>query len=247
MTGRLLPVQENESRMPLDYSILDEGDAYSLINVVPPNLQALLLNLPAEYLTYSEHDLREIVNPDPALNSLRLQFWREYSDSVSNARAFDIRSVFSGVCTREYFQHLLLRQETFAWIILPPRNYVAMQEELLVEGLHRLRSFLSQPFVDKKEVTKISASGDVTETKETKMNIPAVAEARKIVEMLENRLRGSVVQKLAIQNQTVVSALPSQSQDPMSVIQQAINIIEAQEAIPEALDIPLEAPVAEAN
>lgn len=225
--GRLLPIQENEGRLPTDYSIFDESDAHSLINVVPPNLRALIENLDISYLTMGEDDLRSLANPDSTLNCLRMGFWSEYTNSITAARAFNITNVSSGICTRELFGHLILDKNRLAWIILPPRQYLAMQEEILLEGIHKLRAFLQTPAIDRKTTVKIGKEGERTETVEEKINVSAIGEARKLVEMLENRIKGAVVQRHAIQTQDVSGALPSPSSDPMAVLQKALALIEA--------------------
>lgn len=232
--GRILPIQENEGRLHNDYSILDETDAFSVINVVPPNVRALIEHLPDEYFAKSEEELRLLCSPDTTLNCLRLAFWQEYSDSIIANRAFNIMRVASGLCTREYFSRVLLRPEALIWLITPPRNYTMLQEELMLEGLNRLRLFLSAPMTDKKTTTKVveKDDGTVAETTvtEEKINVSAVGEARKVVEMLENRLRGGVVKRVAVQTQNVPSALPGMAQDPMNVLHKALALLEASES-----------------
>jgi hypothetical protein len=226
MQGRLLPIQENEQRLPTDYSILDDGDPFSLVNIVPPSLRLLIEAIPDEYFGMGEDELRATVLPDTTLNCLRISFWREYSDSLTEGRVFNMSNVSSGICTREFFQRVMLRDKSLAWMVLPPRNYMMLQEELLQEGLFKLREFLSSKLIDKKSSVKFDKHGNKAETTEEKINVSAVGEARKIVEMLENRLKGSVVKRIAVQTQDVGS-LPTG--DPMAVLNKAMAILEAEE------------------
>lgn len=163
-------------------------DERALINLVPHQFGKAMVEAykkNPEWFGCAEHDLyktlgKQGVRPNPSDNRLRMKFWMEYDQAQTEFRRMNMRTVFSGVCSESYFfNYYLTDTSKMAWILTPPANYLVVTEEALQVGLETLRAYLEEPAI--KEDGKIDAK---------------VAELQlKIVAMLDQRVKGAIVQR----------------------------------------------------
>jgi len=107
---------------------------------------------------------------------VRLKFWNEYESAVVNhAKKINISNIIYGVCSREFFySHYLTIDSRVAWMMCVPTSYSAKVEEALEYGIDQLRDLLEEPH---------------------KGNVAMARLKLDIVKMLDQRVRGAIVQK----------------------------------------------------
>lgn len=167
--------------------IFDKNDPRALINLVPnrvaERIHQAIEQLP-ELFSLDEIELKKALRENEATpnaidNRVRLKFWMEYDRASTSFDKFKIANVVAGICSLEYFYAGYLRSPTkVAWLMCPPTNYTVKAEEALEFGLEQLRDILALDH----------GSGLTANTK--LMELKA-----KIVAMLDQRVKGAVVQK----------------------------------------------------
>lgn len=170
---------------PPNYAIemFDAHNPRALINILPDHIKAMLnkaVEKAPHLLEMDEWSLKKLLQPNPTLNRLRVSFWNEYMRSQDTNKKMYMPHVYAGVCSHESFVTYLESAESFAWILCPPASYSNAVEEALLTGIMELRDVLSLPHRD--------ASG--------KVDVKLIAQKTKIVEMLDMRVKGAIVQKI---------------------------------------------------
>lgn len=119
--------------------------------------------------------------PTPTDNRLRLKFWMEFDRcQVEGEKAMNMAAICAGICSRTYFYNDYVKfPEKMAWLLCPPAGYIAKTEEALEFGIEQLRDILDQDHV--------WSSG--------KLDHRLIGLKIRIVEMLDIRVKGAVVQK----------------------------------------------------
>jgi hypothetical protein len=114
-------------------------------------------------------------------NLLRNKFWLEYDHAVIGSfPRIRLIEVIRGVCSFKFFRETLLgNQYMVAYLMLPPMNFKAKQEETLLFSLDRLRAVLDLP------IHKLN--GDID------MNV--VKAQMGVYQIIERRVQGEVIQK----------------------------------------------------
>jgi hypothetical protein len=116
-------------------------------------------------------------------NLLRNRFWLEYDHAVSgDYPKIRLEEVIRGVCSFKFFREAFLsNQYLVAYLLLPPINFKAKQEETLIFALDKMR-----------EILDLSAIGpnDQVDTKILRAQMA-------VYQILEKRVQGEVVQKIA--------------------------------------------------
>lgn len=130
--------------------------------------------------------IKELIKPDPRDAKLRLSFWEEYARAVDRDSFIRIDYIGAGVTTHEIVLDMLSDPEKFGYVLNCPASYLRETENLLNVALDRMRDILDLPLVNSK--------GQVQ---------PAViAGILKAAEMLDKRVKGAVMQKLAVHQHT---------------------------------------------
>lgn len=197
-------VPEDVIQLSPKVTIFDTKNPRSLINIVWADMRKsmhALLDTQPELLKLTERKLEKMVEPDPMLSRLRLRFWDEYARAQDRAKRMFLEEVCRGVCSTDSWErHISMDLPKIAWIILPPASYVTTMEELLYKGLDRMREVLDFPLKDAKG------------TPNTKL----ISEVVKIVQMLDQRVKGAIIQKVAIKQQIDQRTQLTTSIDPLS-------------------------------
>lgn len=182
---------EVEQGVKIHLSIFDRDNPYSLINIAPgcmANLMAKLAEDPPNKLLLGEAVLRSKLRPDDQDERLRLQFWNEYEMATSKNRKMSIQNVIRGVCDHETFlYYYLTKPHKYTWLLLAPTNYVVTLRRILNNTLEGLLEASKMPVFDKRG----------------KPNVTAINQLIKIFQLVDLRVKGSIVQRVQVQQQNV--------------------------------------------
>lgn len=222
--------------------IYDEGDPYSVVNLVTERVREAMLRVPADTHALSEGQLRQIVAPTHTDDSLRVSFWREYEKCVAfGLKRITATSIFSGICTEGYFFKLLDNPEKVAWLVRPVQAYQKHVEALLFRGLSRVEEIVNAEITDK----------------DGKLDVKRARLVLEAVVMLDNRAKGMAVQKVQKESKSLkvsVTAPPAKviPQTPIEQLRARVAELEGTSAKPlpqgpqsgVVIDAPHAAPVA---
>ena len=125
--------------------------------------------------------------PTPTDNRLRLAFWNAYEQVQSGvAKNIALTRIAAGICAPEFLvQEYFRYPEKVAWILTPPASYEVLAEEGLQFGLEQLREILETDHY------KYDPDGKITRYDSKLMEIKI-----KITAMLDQRVKGAVVQRI---------------------------------------------------
>lgn len=212
-----LPAEMGEKSFPID--LWDTDNPRSVVNLIPETvankLRAAVTAKP-DLFSMDERALRLAVRPTPNDNRLRLAFWNEYNRAQETGTPMRMVSVYAGIVTQQFWDnHYLVEPRNIAWLITPPAHYLVMVEEALSHGIERMRDILDLPVVD--------AFG--------KVNVKLGELQAKIVAMLDQRVKGAVIQKQMNLNVNTSdkAAGAALALDSMEEIQRRLKEIEKRE------------------
>ena len=156
----------------------------SVINLLPEAMQARLYahgRDRKDLFQMNERELKYTVKPTPTESRLRLAFWNEFNAVMAtNSGSIVLSNVYTGICTRQYFERIMNEPTVMAWIMCPPADYISSMEEMLAESMERIREILEVSAVDPDTKEVNTKLGDL----QLKVHIA-----------LENRMKGSTVQR----------------------------------------------------
>lgn len=171
------------------YSIFDETEERSLINIVPEEVRIAMLRLASHHeklFFKDERVFKKEVDPDAITARIRLSFWDEYTRAQDTKTGMRVQNFVRGACSPDYFYKSILPNDyKLAWIVCPPKDYFLAMRDLLEEGIDQLRDIITLPHKDGK-----------------KINTSLIAQKIKVIQMLDLRVKGAIVQKLQIDQQT---------------------------------------------
>lgn len=164
--------------------LLDEADPRSLINMVPQHFKDAILNIAKnypEYLTLPEYDLKKLLEPDDTDDEIRVAFWHEYVRAQDAGNKIRLITAFSNFCSDHYFYHkMITNPKKVAWIICRPAHYMMSLEASLDNGRRSIKKIMAMKIFDDNGNIKPKEAGIFL----------------KAYEMLDNRVRGSVIQRI---------------------------------------------------
>ncbi len=228
MTQDLSPVELPHPTQAI--AISDKSNPLSVINLVPAVVaqaidDALFTN--PELFDLDEHRLaqklrKDAAPPTPADHRVRMKFWNEYDRAMARGETKLVMvNVLAGVCTQDMFYKFYLKQpQKVAWLMCPPTGYMIKAEEALEFGMGQLRDVLEQPHVINGKVDTRLA------------NLKA-----KIVQMLEARVLGAVVQKTMNLNVSSKQVDTATAEDTMESLQRQLKELDRRNR--QAQNIPL--------
>lgn len=196
-----------------EISVLDRTNERSIVNLVPPTVAEFILKHTEEnpeLFNKDEHELQKYLRAQdksisPGDNRLRLKFWVEYDRAQGRGdKGINMSNVLSSICSREFFYGQYLKHpHKVAWLLCPPTGYMVKAEEALEFGLEQLRDILSLPHV---------VNG--------KLDAKLAELKAKIVAMLDNRVKGGVVQKsmnlnVSTSNESVAQAAAASTMEDL--------------------------------
>ena len=190
--------------IPTDASPYDEDNPYSLINLVSPMLRKAIENLPIRHFRYNEKELRRSAKPSPEICRLRISFWDEYLLAIEQQRKMEVINVVKGVCSVPFFYDVLVRDPNIlAYIVVAPADYQLAMREMLELGWSRMREVLEmdleleEPYNAKVFNEETGKTETVTKFRKVP-NIALIGQMRALVQMLDMRIKGAVIQRMQI-------------------------------------------------
>lgn len=178
--------------------IFDRSNPRSLWNLVWNEFRERMAFLEvhhAEDLLKSEAALKKELDPGVFENRVRLRFWEEYEEVQDrDLERMRMKNVIKGVCSEHVWKERVMRDpKVVLWICCPPVDYVTAMREILYFGLEELREAMARPFIEKK-LTKDNVWLE-------SVNLGLIDRKIEIFKMLDQRINGAVIQRVAIQQQ----------------------------------------------
>jgi len=182
---------------------------WGMYNVVPDSFRNALETIDPRWMSHKEETVTRNADPNDMDENFRLSFWTEYNTSKDLQKKFSMERVMSGVCSPFYYKHTILKKpRLMAYIAYPPTNYLLFMKNMLYKGQHRMKEIMSVsaisqvPVMDR--VTKeqaVDKNGDLV-TK-TEIDIKLANMQLKTFALIDNRVKGAIVQKVKIENKNL--------------------------------------------
>jgi hypothetical protein len=112
---------------------------------------------------------------------LRLQFWNMYNTytGMKHKKPISVNSLYSGIATPHKFRDIIADDKLAIFIFSQPLDIQLIQEDLLYEGYRQMEEIM--------DASMLKADGTVDPR--------IISHKLKIINMLEDRVNGSVVQR----------------------------------------------------
>lgn len=181
-------IQAHETRNTEVVDFYDRDNPNALVNLLPEKVRRAVLGIPVELHLMRESRLRKHAEISDLESLARVSFWNEYLLAKDNKRTMRVENIYSEVCSREYFyRYIVSVPEKLAYIIRPMKNYQLRLEELLDMAQDQMREIMMLPITDKKGIP----------------NIKLIGEKIKIFQITENRVKGSVVNRVHLEKRSL--------------------------------------------
>lgn len=171
--------------------LLNQEDPRAIINLVPRVVKDAIMKIATKYPDYligSEVQLYKKLTPSEQDDRLRVAFWHEYIAAQDAGRNMKISTVFSQVCTDSgFYEHVLPNPKRMAWILCKPEAYMMSLEASLNHGKNQIDRLMKMDLFD--------GEGNLKH-KDAMVFLKAY-------EMLDNRVKGSVIQRVEARTQSV--------------------------------------------
>lgn len=156
----------------------------SVVSLLPPRVRqliALAQEKAPNYFNKTEMILWGMVRPSDTADGLRISFWKEYNRAQDLGKKMVMQNVFGPFMHHEiFYRDFLTSAGNVAWMLCIPTHYLMSLEAQLQHGKNSLGKIMRMPLFDKEGNLK---------TKEAQIFLKAY-------EMLDNRVRGAVVQRI---------------------------------------------------
>lgn len=164
-------------------TIFSKTDPRSVYNLVPVAMQEAMDQVDPKFYEFKFGSIEKHMKPDIRDYQLRVAFWREYNHTQDNwKRSISLHAVMKGICSADYLWKKVLKDPMkVAFLLYPVVDMQASMEEMMDLSLREMRKILKMP--------NNGAKG---------ANMPVIREKIKIFALIQNRLQGSVLQRVAI-------------------------------------------------
>lgn len=179
-----------------DYALtmFDKSEPRALINIVWKEFSEILDRakfIMPDLFKLSERDIKRKTKPDPILDMLRLRFWQEYDRAQLVDQQMRQVDIIRGLCSKEYWYEKICKDpEKLTWILLPLAGYITRMESSLITAQDEIEDILRLPI----RQTLHDKHGKKYEVIDSSL----IANKIKIWQALDIRVKGAVVQKLAV-------------------------------------------------
>jgi len=172
----------------------DRGNPGSVYNRVPTSLQNAMDELPEKVRMMSEGKLRQEGRPSPQVEDARQRFWELYYQHET--RRIPLGQVFK--TSLGVYYYMLNNPHRLMWFLTPPTDLASAQRSMLEKTVNLVRGILKSDnlWIIKRKIKKNEdGSEEIDETRE--LNVKALAEVRKIMGDMTDRVYGTTVQRVA--------------------------------------------------
>jgi len=192
----------------LGVEMFDISNPRSLFNILPIRVQEAAFAVPRKEWLRSESAITRSASPDFSDKCIRINFWQAYCKAQDAGKSININHIVAGVTTKDYFYHVIdTDRSKLIFYLTPPKAYDVMQRQILDESLERLREIVTSDLYNEKVVVKHNKDGTEDRTVHRTINNGLIAEIRKITEMLQNRVHGTLIQKVALKGEISTTPL----------------------------------------
>lgn len=186
-TGADMTEESTELQVIADYEVYDPSNEASLqkmfkeTSIIPGRITALAGEI---NLGRSDESFKSILSSHKDYKTarrLRLQFWNMYNIfSMSKAKTpLPVTSVYNGIATTHKFHEIVKDDKLATFIFSQPLKVKMIQEDLLYEGYRQMEEIMEASIYNKDGI----------------VDPRIVTHKLKIINMLEDRVNGSVVQR----------------------------------------------------
>jgi hypothetical protein len=191
-----------------------------LLELCPSVIATRIQVIPPEVWLLKEAELETKASVHDNERKLRVAFQMEHERAIRTGDIIVLFNVYKNIVTKSYFyNYVITNSYKLAYIIKPFPEYEMQLEEMLQLGLDERRKILKQPLKDK----------------EGKFDHKLAALKEAITKNLEERRRGSITQKLQVDQKNLnLSITKDVTQQPplqMEAIDARLRELEGGEAI----------------
>ena len=195
-------------------TIFDKSEPRSVYNLVSPIMQEAIENVDPTFFDFAFKTIERNLNPEVRDYQLRIAFWREYYESQDNwRRSISLNAITKGVCTQKYLYEDVFKDPLrLAFILYPVTDLAVAMHEMEDLGLREMRKILVMPNTGKKG-----------------HNLAVIREKIKIFALIQNRNRGSIMQRVQSHTRTEnfhIHAKTQEAPKSLAEIQKEIRKIE---------------------
>ena len=170
-----------------------DQENHVLLSIMPHYAQVAFKAVPEELRFMDERELRAHVKPNSSVEALRNSFWVEYAKARDKCLRMQMSSVYSGICSAEYFINNVLKSPGMtAWVMRPPVDYSRAMEALLIFGIERLREIMEAPVYK----TTRDKHGIMTRS----LDADAAKVVLKAYELVDMRMKGNFTQRSEVKS-----------------------------------------------
>lgn len=203
-------VRGNETKY---IELWDTNDPYCLLNLLSEKISEQVQLLPIQHLSMSVEEYLKIHEPTELEMSIRQSFWEEYfahCDADANRRTpkMSVERIYRGLCDRSSFYRMINNPRKLAYIIKPPQDYMFRMKALLDLGMIRFNEILKLPI--------IGVDG--------KPDDRLIGRMIKIFELVDNRVKGAITQKVEIQGKQLNVNINQKENEAIDVTQELLKI-----------------------
>jgi len=228
--------------------VMDSGDCDKLTEIEKDDLLKRLnettakrvIAIPDNIKAMTVEDLEYELQPDDVLINLREAFWMEYWAALAQDRKMSMVNTTDGICTESALQWAMKDPMKMAYIMKPIMRYEARLNALLVRSASKvITEILEEPLHYKEKI--FSKEGNLLDTV-TKFDTTLARLKILVIKQMEDRLRGTPIQRIAEQKQVNVNITNDQSTAPETLndIEKRIQEIETALGKAEQAAIPAE-------
>lgn len=184
MENRLKETFQKDKNLQI---LLDESSQTRLVKYLPSYLMDCFEAIPKVYLDMTQEDLEKIVNPSKRDICIRRAFWREYHMSVQTNTQMSMHGISRDICHTEIFKKEMKRSMFAAWVLkgfIGDEKRLEATYEKALEGIERII-----------EEGVLDANGHLDPVR--------VKNFLTTYKMLEDRVKGGIVQRSENKNLTV--------------------------------------------
>lgn len=176
--------------------IWDRNNKSSVYSRISNRFRQALDAIPTHIRYMSDEELLENFQPSTSLGAARIKFWEIFQSTTG---AILLSDVFEN---RTLFYQIAENPYKLMWFLTPPEDTLHVQQSILDSSMNILRKFVTgdNMWLEKVKVHR-HKDGTEEETRTREINTKAIAESRKVAEMMLDRIHGSVAMNLNVKGQ----------------------------------------------
>ncbi len=161
----------------------------------PKEIVELVDSCVGEILGKTPTEIEMMANPSPIFYDIRDRFCKELKNAEKQERQINLRNVVKDIMPYESFKISLKKNPYLAaWLCVPVISYEQRVKSMLDSATKRYEEILTMPLTSKK-IKKIKVDGEEKVYEWEDYDMQKVNTWLRLMQQLENRVFGGVVQK----------------------------------------------------